>query len=352
MNSKIINSIKQFVIAVLTIVLALAVGAILVRISGNDPAEAYTILFRGALGSKARISEVLVKMIPLTLMALGMSIAYKAQLWNIGANGQLTIGAILAILPGIYLGLPTVILLPLSLILSVLGGALWCGLAAWLKNRFNANEVITTLMLNYIATYFLAFLVYGPMMDPDGGGFPQSKVLPDVYHLPLFSAQMRIHGGIVVAVIVILMMFFFWRTNLGVKIDLIGQGDKIATYAGVNVKKTVMVAMLISGALCGLAGWNEVYGVQYRLLEGLSSGYGDIATIIALLGGLNPLGIVIASFFFSALLVGGATMQRMTEVPYSVVDIIQGLVIVFVIARTAIHFGWPQKLLRKGKKDA
>ena len=115
MNSKIINSIKQFVIAVLTIVLALAVGAILVRISGNDPAEAYTILFRGALGSKARISEVLVKMIPLTLMALGMSIAYKAQLWNIGANGQLTIGAILAILPGIYLGLPTVILLPLSL---------------------------------------------------------------------------------------------------------------------------------------------------------------------------------------------------------------------------------------------
>ena len=223
MNSKIINSIKQFVIAVLTIVLALAVGAILVRISGNDPAEAYTILFRGALGSKARISEVLVKMIPLTLMALGMSIAYKAQLWNIGANGQLTIGAILAILPGIYLGLPTVILLPLSLILSVLGGALWCGLAAWLKNRFNANEVITTLMLNYIATYFLAFLVYGPMMDPDGGGFPQSKVLPDAYHLPLFSAQMRIHGGIVVAVIVILMMFFFWKTNLGVKIDLIGQ---------------------------------------------------------------------------------------------------------------------------------
>ena len=194
------------------------------------------------------------------------------------------------------------VLLPLSLILSVLGGALWCGLAAWLKNRFNANEVITTLMLNYIATYFLAFLVYGPMMDPDGGGFPQSKVLPDVYHLPLFSAQMRIHGGIVVAVIVILMMFFFWRTKLGVKIDLIGQGDKIATYAGVNVKKTVMVAMLISGALCGLAGWNEVYGVQYRLLEGLSSGYGDIATIIALLGGLNPLGIVIASFFFSALL--------------------------------------------------
>lgn len=352
MNSKIINSIKQFMIAVLTIVLALAVGAILVRISGNDPAEAYTTLFRGALGSKARISEVLVKMIPLTLMALGMSIAYKAQLWNIGANGQLTIGAILAILPGIYLGLPTVILLPLSLILSVLGGALWCGLAAWLKNRFNANEVITTLMLNYIATYFLAFLVYGPMMDPDGGGFPQSKVLPDAYHLPLFSAQMRIHGGIVVAIVVILMMFFFWRTKLGVKIDLIGQGDKIATYAGVNVKKTVMVAMLISGALCGLAGWNEVYGVQYRLLEGLSSGYGDIATIIALLGGLNPLGIVIASFFFSALLVGGATMQRMTEVPYSVVDIIQGLVIVFVIARTAIHFGWPQKLLRKGKKDA
>lgn len=352
MNRKIVNSIKQFVIAVLTIVLALLVGAILVKVSGNDPVEAYTTLFRGAFGSKARISEVFVKMIPLSMMALGVSIAYKAQLWNIGANGQLTIGAILAILPGIYLGLPAVILIPLSMLLAAVGGGLWCGLAAWLKNRFNANEVITTLMLNYIATYLLAFLVYGPMMDPDGGGFPQSKILPDTYHLPLFSGQMRIHAGIFVAVVVIVFMFFFWRTKLGVKIDLIGQGDKIATYSGVNVKRTVIAAMVLSGAINGLAGWNEVYGVQYRLLEGLSSGYGDIATIIALLGGLNPLGIVIASFFFSVLLVGGATMQRMTEVPYSIVDIIQGLVIVFVIARTAIHFGWPQKLLRKEKKDA
>ncbi|MGN0204366.1 MAG: ABC transporter permease [Coprococcus sp.] len=352
MNRKLVNSIKQFVIAVLTIVLALLVGAILVKVSGNDPVEAYTTLFRGAFGSKARISEVFVKMIPLSMMALGVSIAYKAQLWNIGANGQLTIGAILAILPGIYLGLPAVIMIPLSMLLAAVGGGLWCGLAAWLKNRFNANEVITTLMLNYIATYLLAFLVYGPMMDPDGGGFPQSKILPDAYHLPLFSSQMRIHAGIFVAVIVIVFMFFFWRTKLGVKIDLIGQGDKIATYSGVNVKRTVIAAMVLSGAINGLAGWNEVYGVQYRLLEGLSSGYGDIATIIALLGGLNPLGIVIASFFFSVLLVGGATMQRMTEVPYSIVDIIQGLVIVFVIARTAIHFRWPQKLLRKEKKDA
>lgn len=352
MNRKLVNSIKQFVIAVLTIVLALLVGAILVKVSGNDPVEAYTTLFRGAFGSKARISEVFIKMIPLSMMALGVSIAYKAQLWNIGANGQLTVGAILAILPGIYLGLPAVILIPLSMLLAVVGGGLWCGLAAWLKNRFNANEVITTLMLNYIATYLLAFLVYGPMMDPDGGGFPQSKILPDAYHLPLFSSQMRIHAGLFVAAIVIVFMFFFWRTKLGVKIDLIGQGDKIATYSGVNVKRTVIAAMVLSGAINGLAGWNEVYGVQYRLLEGLSSGYGDIATIIALLGGLNPLGIVIASFFFSVLLVGGATMQRMTEVPYSIVDIIQGLVIVFVIARTAIHFGWPQKLLRKEKKDA
>lgn len=195
MNSKIINSIKQFVIAVLTIVLALAVGAILVRISGNDPAEAYTTLFRGALGSKARISEVLVKMIPLTLMALGMSIAYKAQLWNIGANGQLTIGAILAILPGIYLGLPTVILLPLSLILSVLGGALWCGLAAWLKNRFNANEVITTLMLKSLRRLRSSLF----LLHPDSEYLPavyksvpapeEESVLPDGWFPPVNSLK-------------------------------------------------------------------------------------------------------------------------------------------------------------------
>jgi simple sugar transport system permease protein len=145
-------------------------------------------------------------------------------------------------------------------------------------------------------------------------------------------------------ILIIVLMFFFWKTSLGYKVDLIGQGEKVSTYAGVNVKRTIIITMMLSGAFAGLAGWNETFGVQYRLLEGISSGYGDIAVVIALLGELNPLGIVVSSFFFSILMVGGACMQRMTNVPYSIVDVIQGLIIIFVIARTAIKItpikGW------------
>lgn len=350
MGNKVKNAAGEVMAAVLTIAIALAIGAVLVSVSGNDPVEAYQTLFRGAFGSKQRISEVFVKMVPLSMMAFGTSVAFKAQLWNIGGNGQFILGAIAAILPGLYLNLPPVILMPVSIICGMLGGAVWSGIAAWLKIRFSANEVITTLMLNYIATYFLAFLVHGPMKDPVGGDFPQTPNLLEAYRLPLFSDRLRIHGGIFVGILVIIVMLFFWKTVVGYRIDLAGQGDKVATYSGMNVKRTVLITMMISGALIGLAGWNEIYGVQYRLLEGLASGYGEIAVVIALLGSLNPVGIVIASFFFSALMVGGATMQRMTEVPYSIVDIIQGLVIVFIIARATLNYGavknWIERRLR------
>ncbi len=352
MQNKVMKAAKEVLMAVLTIVIALAIGAVLVSLSGNSPAEAYGTLFRGAFGSKQRMSEVFVKMIPLTMMAFGISIAFKAQLWNIGGDGQFIMGAICAIIPGLWLNLPPAVILPLSLICGMLGGALWAGVAAWLKLSFNANEVITTLMLNYIATYFLSFLVHGPLMDPAGGDFPQSPTLAEMYCLPLFSDRLRIHGGIVVGIVLIVIMLFFWKSVLGYRIDLAGQGDKVATYSGMNVKRTLLITMMISGALVGLAGWNEIYGVQYRLLEGVASGYGDIAVVIALLGGLNPVGIVIASFFFSALLVGGATMQRMTEVPYSIVDIIQGLVIVFIIARASMNLSFARNWFGRRKSHA
>jgi simple sugar transport system permease protein len=333
-KDKFINSGKKAAGAVVMIVVALLIGAILVILSGNSPFEAYSTIISGAFGSKQRLSELFVKMIPLTIMAYGVSIAFKAQLWNIGADGQFIIGAIASAAIGIYVNLPSYIIVPVSVLSAMLAGALWAGLAGWLKTKFNANEVITTLMFNYIATYFLAFLVYGPMMDPNGE-LAQSKVLNDSLKIPLLFSNLRIHGGIIIMILIIVLMFFFWKTSLGYKVDLIGQGEKVSTYAGVNVKKTIIITMMISGAFAGLAGWNETYGVQYRLLEGISSGYGDIAVVIALLGELNPLGIVVSSFFFSILKVGGASMQRMTNVPYSIVDVIQGLIIIFVIARTA-----------------
>lgn len=234
---------------------------------------------------------------------------------------------------------------------AALGGALWAGLAGWLRTRFNANEVITTLMLNYVATYFLAFLVYGPMQDPEGYDYPQTAVLADELHLPLFSDNLRIHAGIIVAVIAVIVVIFFWKSTQGYKTDLIGQGGMISKYARLKCETdnysdndafrcTGRTGRLDRGLWC-----------QYRLLEGISSGYGNLAVVIALLGGLNPIGICVASFFFSALMVGGATMQRMTEVPYSVVDVVQGLIIVFVITRTAFNSASVKAFFARRKKQ-
>lgn len=338
MRNKLTKNINQLLLALGTIILALLVGAIIISFSGNSPLEAYFSMFNGAFGSKQRFMEVLVKMIPLVIMALGTSVAFKANLWNIGGDGQFIIGSVFALFINIYSGLPPVLGIPLSIIAAMVGGGLWAGLAGWLKVKFNANEVITTLMFNYIAVHFLSFLVYGPMMDPEGANMPQSKIIPEEFRLPLFESGNRLHFGIFISLIIVIVMIYFWKSTIGFKISLLGQGEKVSTYSGVSVKKMIIVTMIISGLLSGIAGWTEIYGVQYRLLEGITSGYGSIAIVIALMGGLNPIGILVSGFFFSALLVGGATMQRMTEIPFSIVDIVQGLIIIFIIARTAINF--------------
>jgi len=347
MHHQLKNIVNQILMAVFTIALALLIGAVLIAISGNDPVEAYKMLLTGAFGSRQRFSETIVKTIPLMIMALGTSIAFKAQLWNIGGDGQFIFGAILSIIVGLYSGLPAWLILPVSMVFAIIGGGLWAGLAGWLKVKFNANEVITTLMLNYVASYFLSFLVYGPLKDPAGFDFPQTEMLAEEYQLPLFATGLRIHAGLFIGIIVLIAMIFFWKSTFGFKVDMIGQGEPISRYAGLNVKKTIIITMILSGACAGLAGWNEVYGVQYRLLDGLASGYGNLAVVIALLGGLHPIGICVSAFFFSALLTGGAAMQRMTDIPYSIVDIIQGLVIVFIITRTAFNWNGRRKVHAK-----
>lgn len=346
----------QILSTVAMVLIALILGAFLVIISGNSPLEAYGTMLKGAFGSKNKISELFVKLIPIMLMAFGVSIAYKAQLWNIGANGQFIMAAITSAAVSLKLGtvLPSLLTLLLSCLVAVVTGALWAGLAGWLKNRFNANEVITTLMLNYIASYFLMYVVTGPngpLHDPYSD-LTQSDAIPESMHLTRILGQnFRLHSGIFILVAVIFMMLFFWKTSLGYKINLIGQGERVSTYAGINVKKTVILTMCISGAFCGLAGWLEIYAIQYRLQSTISD-YGNVATIVALLGGLEPTGIIAAAAFFSILLCGGSSMQRLTDVPYSVVEVIQGIIIVLIIARAVVAEKaislWSQ---RKKKKE-
>ncbi len=349
MESKLKSTVKEVLGTVIMLALALLVGAVLVVISGNSPMEAYSTMLRGAFGSFQKICELFVELIPILLMAFGISIAFRAQLWNIGATGQFTIGAIAAAAVALYIPVPSALGIPLSMLAAVGAAALWAALAGWLKNRFNANEVITTLMLNYIANCFLLYLVNGPMQDPETD-LSQSALVPAGMMLTRLFGDYRLHSGIFILLIVAVIMFFFWKTNFGYRINLIGQGEKVATYAGVNVKRTTVMTMMLSGALIGLAGWIQIFGIQYRILSGIAGSYGDIATIVALLGALNPYGIIAAGVFFAALRCGGNSMQRMTDVPFSVVDVIEGLIIIFVIAKTIVNnktLGLRDKFRRK-----
>ena len=347
MKYKIQKALGRALPAVFTIAAALAVGAIIIAISGNNPFEAYRQLLKGAFGNANRISETLTKTIPLLILALGTSIAFRSQIWNIGGEGQFTMGAIFAISVVMLFPQENPLVFALSLFAGAAGGALWVGVAGFLRSHFQANEVITTLMLNYIAAYLLNFLITGPLQDPHGGGSPQSAGIPVAFQLPRFVSGMRVHYGIFIALLVLLAVFFFWRSTTGFRIKLVGASQAVSKYAGINVRSTILLTMILSGGLAGLAGWTEVFGVQYRLLDGISSGYGNLAIVVALLGGLRPIGIGVSSFFFAALLVGGSTMQRLGGIPYSVVDIIQGLVIVFVICRSA----WSSKQLRAFLKE-
>lgn len=319
------------------LIIALLIGAVFIALSGENPLECYGVLYRGALGSAARVSEVFVKMVPLFILALGISVAFRAKLWNIGAEGQMLVGAIAAAFVGLYLPLPSFVQMIVAPIFGMAGGALWALISGWLKVRFNANEVITSMMLNYVALYLLAYMVYGPMQETGGYNYPQSASVAEAIRLqPLFNGA-RVNNSVFVAIFLFIGIALFWRSRLGYTVDLLGQGTKVVNYAGYNAKRMILRTMMISGGFAGIVGWIEVYGIHFRLLEGIGAGFGDLAVVIALLGNLTPVGILISSFIVSILLAGGATMQRMTSVPYSIVDIIQGLVIVLLITRPVIE---------------
>lgn len=319
------------------VVAALLLGALFIAFAGESPLECYGVMLEGALGSMSRISEIMIKMVPLMIMALGVSIAFRAKLWNIGAEGQMIVGAITSAVVGLYIPLLPWLHMIIAPIFGMIGGALWAMIAGWLRVRFNANEVITTMMLNYVALYLLAYMVYGPMQEPGGYNYPQSSSMAESIQLTPLGAGLRVNTSVFVAIGVLILIILFWRSRFGFTVDLLGHGTKITNYAGLNANRTIIWTMMLSGALSGLVGWIEVYGVHFRLLEGIGAGFGDLAVVITLLGKMSPIGILFASFFISALLVGGATMQRMTAIPYSIVDIIQGLVIVLLITQPMIQ---------------
>ncbi len=315
-----------------SIVLALAVSSVLILFSGADPLAVWAKMFQGAFGSGFGLTETLVKTIPLLLCGLGVSIAYKIAVWNIGAEGQLLVGAIAATGITIYFPqLPIEVALPLMFMAGLVAGGLWGLLTALPKVFFQVNELITSLMLNYVAFLGLQFLVFGPWRDPKGLNFPGSPIFPSAETIPSLWDHSRLHWGLILALLLVgVYAVAVNMTRWGYEIRLIGANPEAALHAGIRIRRHILGVLFLSGALAGLAGMMEVSGVTHRLMDSVSPGYGYTAIIVAWIARLNPLGLIISAFLFAGLIVGGFNVQTL-GIPPSIASMIQGAILFFVI---------------------
>ncbi len=345
------NALRTVLGPLLALLLAFLCTAVIILLSGKNPLLAFESMFYGAFGSVVSLTETLVKSIPLLLAGLGLTIAYRTGLSSIGAEGQMLIGGLCATLVGVYLGgLPAVVLLPITMIAGMIGGGIWAAVPGILKARLGVSEVINTIMMNYIAVYFVAYLLDGPLREPPGY-FPQSAQVAAGAFLPVLIPGTRLHAGILLAVLAVFFVYFLlWKSPLGFQMRAVGYNPIAARANGISVSKNIVLAMALSGALAGLAGMSEISGIQHRLLSGFTSDYGFDAMAVALLGKLNPFGVVISGLFFGALRVGANQMQRTVQVPSSLVFVIQGLVILFVLMDSFIR-NFAVRIVR-GKKPA
>jgi ABC-type uncharacterized transport system permease subunit len=308
--------------------------SVILLLIGKDPLVAFEAIITGAFGSRNALAEVIVKTVPLLLAGLGTAFAFRCQIWNIGAEGQLLIGALAAsVFCLLFPGIPPVLSIVLALITAMVAGGLWASLAGFLKVKLGASEIINTIMMNYIAIYLINYLVRGPLKDT-ASYVPQSPSFVSQYWLPLIMPPTRLHLGILLAVLgAVIVYIILWKTPLGFNIIAVGANARAARVGGISVSLNMIIAMFISGALSGVAGANEVLGLYHRLLDGVSAGYGFSAMTVAILGGLHPVGIAIFSFVFAALRVGADHMQREMGVPSSLVYVVEGMLIVFVQGR-------------------
>lgn len=336
----------------LALVIAFAITALIIIATGKNPLVAFQSMITGAFGNKNNIGETLIKAVPLLLAGLGLTVCYRTGMTSIGAQGQIIMGGLLATVAGVYFGsLPRYILIPLALLLAAIAGGLWAGIAGYLKARFGVSEVINTIMLNYVATYFVTYLLDGPMREPPGY-YPQSSLLSENAWLTNLVEGTRIHSGVIIAAIAVFVVYFLlWKLPVGYQMRAVGNNAIAARTSGINVRRNMVLAMFLSGAFAGIAGGVELMGIHHRLMNGFSAEIGFDAMAVALLGGLHPAGVSVAALFFAALRTGANTMQRMVQVPSALVNVIQGLVILLVLTE-AVLSRFTIKLFTKKKVPA
>ncbi|WP_312379733.1 ABC transporter permease [Stutzerimonas balearica] len=318
----------------LAALLTLASGALLFALLGHPPLQTLKVLLLDPVSDLYGVSELLVKALPILLCALGLAVVYQARIWNIGAEGQLLIGALAGSALAVHVtDWDSRVALLLTLLLGILGGAAWAGLCAWLKTAFNANEILTSIMLNYIALNLLLFAVHGPLKDPDGYNFPESAMFGDATRLPELIDGLRVHAGFWFALLALVAVWvLLHRSFLGFQIKVLGLDRKAAGFVGFRDSRLVWIALLISGGLAGLAGVAEVTGPIGQLVPQVSPGYGYAAITVAFLGRLNPLGIVCASLLMALLYLGGENAQMAANLPQSITQLFQGMVLFFLLA--------------------
>ncbi|MCR6545589.1 ABC transporter permease [Dehalobacterium formicoaceticum] len=345
------STLMLFAVPVFSIFLALLLGGVFLVINGSNPVEIYGMLFKSAFGSSYGITESIVKAIPLMLAGLGVSLAFRMQLWNIGAEGQIYMGAVAATWVALtFPGLPAPVMIPFMLFMGFLAGALWALLPAIPRAYMNVNETITTLLMNYIAILWADYLIYGPWKDPAGFNFPLTPKFVPAAILPTLG-ETRIHLGLIFAIGAAIVIYILIKhTKWGYEVRVIGESPAAARYAGMNIKKNICLVLFLSGGLAGIAGMAEVSGVAGRLQHGISPGYGYTAIIVAWLARLHPATLALVSFLFGGLLVGGFAIQ-LIGMPAATVSMLQGLILFFVLGGQVLT-NYNIKIISSPKKSA
>ena len=341
-RTEIMSKLVDALLPVFATLAALAVGAVMLLVLGANPLEAFGALLEGAFGSGNALADTVVKATPLLLIGLGICISFRGNVINIGGEGQMIIGALAATALGLlFPEWPGILMIPLAMLIGFFGGAIWGGIPGALKAYFNVNEILSTIMMNAIAVQLMNFLLSGPMIDPiqaaKDSQIPQTARLAPAFDLPRLVPT-RLHLGALIAVVLAFLVYFLlWRTTLGYKIRAVGQNPFASRYAGIDVKRQIVMALLLSGAFAGLAGAVQVFGVNHRMItDGSATGFtgsaGFNGIVAALFGQLHPIGTIPASFLFGALLVGANKMQRVVQVPSAMIIALNGLVVVFVVS--------------------
>ena len=335
-------------VPLLAVLTAIVIGGVVIALVGGDPFAAYAGLFEGSFGSVKALSETAVWASPYIFAGLAVALAFKGGLFNIGAEGQLALGAVASAWVGYALPemlgyqLPMIIHLPLAVGAGLLFGFIWGAIPGALKAYTGAHEVINTIMMNYIALNLVSYLLNGPMKDKNPlNVIARTPEIAESARIPLLFAGtgLRIHWGFILALVVaFLVWWLLWKTTLGYEIRTVGLNPDAAKYAGINVKRIMTLTMALSGMLAGLAGTIEVTALNYRHELGFSTGYGFDAIAIALLGKTHPAGVVLAAILFAAMRNGATRMQFLTQIPVDIISVIQALILLFVAADAIVRY--------------